>query len=191
MIARQGLPVHLACRVRVVSEAGCYARRSRSPSARSIRHAWITDVIRQVHAASRETYGIRRVHAELTLGRGVAIGSMHRQWSRHLPRIRSSPNACSSQPTGATAYGFDTRGNRVSQVSSSGSAVCDAYDQADRLTMITSGTGASCTSPTTVGTYTYNGSGLRMSKTVGSTSTQFVWNLYGSLSLPVRDGADA
>ena len=30
--------------------------------------------VRQVHAASRETYGIRRVHAELTLGRGIAIG---------------------------------------------------------------------------------------------------------------------
>jgi putative transposase len=42
--------------------------------ARAIRHAWLTDVIREVHAASRETYGSRRVHAELTLGRGIAVG---------------------------------------------------------------------------------------------------------------------
>ena len=62
--------MQVACRVLEVSEAGYYARRSRSPSARSIRHAWITDVIRQVHAASRETYGIRRVHAELTWDAG-------------------------------------------------------------------------------------------------------------------------
>jgi len=74
MIVRHGLPAQLACRVVAVSESGYYARRSRSPSARAIRHAWITDVIQQVHTTSRETYGIRRVHAELTLGRGIAIG---------------------------------------------------------------------------------------------------------------------
>lgn len=34
----------------------------------------MTELIRQVHVASRETYGVRRVHAELTLGRGIAIG---------------------------------------------------------------------------------------------------------------------
>ncbi len=92
--------MQLACRVLVVSEAGYYARRSRSPSARSIRHAWITDVIRQVHAASRETYGIRRVHAELTLGRGIAIGHqavellMHRAGVQGIsgrPRFRRVP----------------------------------------------------------------------------------------------------
>jgi YD repeat-containing protein len=93
----------------------------------------------------------------------------------------ASANACGSPPTGATAYGYDTRGNRTSAVASTGSATCDAYDQADRLTTITSGTGSSCTSPTTVGTYTFNGSGLRMSKTVGSTTTDFAWNLSGSL----------
>ena len=71
-MARQGLPVQLACRVLEVSESGYYARRSRAPSARAIRHAWITDVIRQVHAASRGTYGVRRVHADLTLGHGIA-----------------------------------------------------------------------------------------------------------------------
>src|SRR5207249_2284656 len=51
-----------------------YARRSRAPSPRSIRHAWLTDVIRQVHAVSRGIYGIRRVHAELTLGRSITVG---------------------------------------------------------------------------------------------------------------------
>jgi putative transposase len=96
LIARQGLPVQLACRVLTVSEAGYYARRSRPPSARSIRHAWITDVIRQVHAASRETYGIRRVYAELTLGRGIAIGHqavelLMRRAGVQGPRFRRVP----------------------------------------------------------------------------------------------------
>lgn len=39
-----------------------------------MRHAWLTDVIRQVHVDSRGTYGSRRVHAELTLGHGLLVG---------------------------------------------------------------------------------------------------------------------
>jgi len=35
---------------------------------------WLTDQIRAVHAASRGTYGARRVHAELTLGLGLQVG---------------------------------------------------------------------------------------------------------------------
>lgn len=45
----EGLPAQLACRVLGVSESGFYAWRSRSPSARAIRHAWLTDVITEIH----------------------------------------------------------------------------------------------------------------------------------------------
>ena len=70
----EGCPAQVACRVLGVSESGYYARRRRAPSPRTIRHAWLTDLIRQVHADSRGTYGARRVHAELTLGRGILVG---------------------------------------------------------------------------------------------------------------------
>ena len=73
-MAAEGLPVQVCCRVLEVSQAGYYAWRSRPPSPRAIRHAWLTEVIRQVHTASRQTYGSRRVHAELTLGRGITVG---------------------------------------------------------------------------------------------------------------------
>jgi putative transposase len=33
----------------------------------------LTDAIREIHAASRGVYGARRVHAELTLGRGLQV----------------------------------------------------------------------------------------------------------------------
>ena len=56
-----------------VSESGYYEALRRAPSVRVIRHAWLTDQIRDVHAVSRGTYGARRVHAELTLGRGLAV----------------------------------------------------------------------------------------------------------------------
>jgi hypothetical protein len=74
VIVASGLPANVACRILGVSAAGYYAWLVRPPSQRSIRHAWLTDVITQVHADSRETYGALRVHAELTLGHGITVG---------------------------------------------------------------------------------------------------------------------
>ena len=74
MMAAQGLPRQVCCRVLAVSESGYYAWPGRAPWARAIRHAWLTDAIGQVHADSRQTDGSRRVHAELTLGRGISVG---------------------------------------------------------------------------------------------------------------------
>jgi transposase InsO family protein len=72
-MASEGLPVQAACRLLGVAESGYYLWRSRPPSQRAIRHAWLLDQIRGVHAASRGTYGARRVHAELTLGLGIRV----------------------------------------------------------------------------------------------------------------------
>jgi transposase InsO family protein len=47
---------------------------NRPPSPRAIRHAFLTDLIRQIHRDSRGTYGARRIHAELTLGHQLAVG---------------------------------------------------------------------------------------------------------------------
>lgn len=73
-MAEEGLPAQLACRVLGVSESGFYAWRSRSPSARSIRHVWLTDLITEIYQNSQGRYGARRVHAELRLGRGILVG---------------------------------------------------------------------------------------------------------------------
>ncbi len=68
------LSTQVACRVLGVSQSGFYDWRSRPPSARSIRHAWLTDIISQIHQQSRGTYGARRVHAELTMGHRITVG---------------------------------------------------------------------------------------------------------------------
>ncbi len=74
MIAADNLPVQVACKVVGVSESGYYEHLKRAPSERSIRHAMLTDLITQIHVDSYGIYGGRRIHAELTLGRGVIVG---------------------------------------------------------------------------------------------------------------------
>jgi transposase InsO family protein len=73
-VAGEGLPAQAATRVLDVTDAGYYAWRSRGPSARAVRHALVTETIRQVHLAFRGNYGYRRVHGELTVGRGLIVG---------------------------------------------------------------------------------------------------------------------
>jgi transposase InsO family protein len=73
-MAAEDLSVKLACRVLSVSESGYYAQHDRPPSARALRHAYLTELIGRIHLDSRGTYGARRVHAELTLGQGLEVG---------------------------------------------------------------------------------------------------------------------
>ncbi len=63
--------VRTLCRALRVSPSGYYAARSRPPSARDERQSSLTTKIRDVHLASRETYGAPRVHAELSI-QGIA-----------------------------------------------------------------------------------------------------------------------
>ena len=100
-MAAESMPVQVACKVLGVSESGFYQNRKRAPSERSVRHAMLTDLITQIHVESHGIYGGRRVHAELTLGRGVVVGhnqvqllmrraglvgiTGRRRWKRILP----------------------------------------------------------------------------------------------------------
>jgi transposase InsO family protein len=101
--------VQVACRVLEVSESGYYARRGRAPSARTIRHAWLTDLIHLVHADSHETYGVRRVHAELRLGRSVTVGHQ----AVELLMRRAGIHGISGRPKYRRIPGVATAGDRV------------------------------------------------------------------------------
>ena len=57
-----------------VSVSGYYAWRGRPPSERTLRHAWLSGEIVDVHKASAGTYGALRVTAELRYGRGITVG---------------------------------------------------------------------------------------------------------------------
>ncbi len=89
----EGLPVEVICRVVGVSVSGFCAWRKRKPSARSVRHALIADVVRVVHAESRQTYGARRVHAELVLERRMTVVHPGRLRTAGTPPQRQSVGA--------------------------------------------------------------------------------------------------
>jgi putative transposase len=62
------LPIATMARVFGVSEAGYYAWRQRPPSAHAVADKMLLKRLRTIHASSRQTYGVPRVHAELHAG---------------------------------------------------------------------------------------------------------------------------
>jgi transposase InsO family protein len=70
-LAASGVLAAVACRVLRVSTSGYYEWRGRAPSLRAVADAALTVRIKEIHATSRGTYGVPRVHAELRLGCGV------------------------------------------------------------------------------------------------------------------------
>ena len=70
----QRFPLAVTCRVLRVSTSGYYEWRFRRPSARDVDDAHTIDTIRELHRLARGTYGVRRLHAELFLGRQLRIG---------------------------------------------------------------------------------------------------------------------
>jgi putative transposase len=67
-------PIATMCRVLGVSTSGFYAWRVRPPSVRALADGDLTEVIREVHARSRETYGYRRIRAELVDTHAMSVG---------------------------------------------------------------------------------------------------------------------
>ncbi|GAA1000281.1 hypothetical protein JOE66_002529 [Subtercola frigoramans] len=78
-----GYRAKVCCRLLGVSSPGYYRYRHRPLSPTQMRRQGLTGLIREVHTASRQTYGSRRVHAELTLG-------MHIQVSERLVAVLMS-----------------------------------------------------------------------------------------------------
>jgi transposase InsO family protein len=72
-LADAGLSTKACCRTLGVSSPGYYKYKHRPIAPTQMRRIWLTSLIREVHTASRGTYGSRRVHAELTLGMGVHV----------------------------------------------------------------------------------------------------------------------
>ena len=67
-------PVSLMCRVLDVNRTSLHDWERRPPSDRALYDAFLLEKIKAIHAASDGTYGAPRVHAELRLEHGIAVG---------------------------------------------------------------------------------------------------------------------
>ena len=74
-MAAQGCPVAVTCRVVGMSRSGFYDRVGRVPSARTARDAQMLELVQWSHERSLGTYGAPRIHADLTMERGVSCGT--------------------------------------------------------------------------------------------------------------------
>jgi RHS repeat-associated protein len=92
-------------------------------------------------------------------------------------------NANRMTSAGGQTYSWDANGN-LQTISSGGNAVKTfTFDDANRLTNLAITGGAAYS-------YTYNGAGDRVTQTVGSTTTQYLLDLNGSLSQVLSDGTN-
>ncbi|WP_407675238.1 transposase [Nocardia puris] len=74
----------------------------------------LAETIRAIHAASRGCYGVRRMHAELTIGMGIEVGSgqVHSNMKRsspHGPSAVESPRPAWSVRWGQSAMATTMR----------------------------------------------------------------------------------
>lgn len=67
-------PISLMCRVLGVNRTSFHDWERRPPSDRALADAWLVEKIKAIHARSKETYGARRIHAELRLEHGIRVG---------------------------------------------------------------------------------------------------------------------
>ncbi|AFC47816.1 putative transposase [Mycobacterium intracellulare MOTT-02] len=70
-----GAPVDRCCKVLGITRQNYYKHKRTPTTPTQLRRQWLTGLIREVHVASRGTYGYRRIHAELTLGMGITVCS--------------------------------------------------------------------------------------------------------------------
>jgi RHS repeat-associated protein len=96
--------------------------------------------------------------------------------------IRPSASVIRSATSGSEGvtrhYTYNARGDRIGESATDGTTLALGYDQADRLV----GVGSTIA-------YAYNGDGLRVSKTVGGVTTQFVWNQAEAMPELLQDGS--
>jgi RHS repeat-associated protein len=93
------------------------------------------------------------------------------------------------RPSTPATYTYDSRGDRTAVTPPGGSAATTyVYDQANRLSAFTGGSGSSAT-------YSYDGDGLRMAKTVVSgavpVTTSFAWDESGGMPQLLSDGVNS
>jgi RHS repeat-associated protein len=93
-------------------------------------------------------------------------------------QLQTATTVNGSAQTQKYTYNYDSNGNRTKRTDMSSAVSTYGWDQANRLTSF----GSSAT-------YSYNGDGLRMGKTVSNVAEPFVWDIGEGLPLVIGDGS--
>ncbi|MEQ0559677.1 RHS repeat-associated core domain-containing protein [Amycolatopsis sp. NEAU-NG30] len=130
----------------------------------------------QLTAEGSTTYGVDAADNPTKVGAATQAFDPAGRLCWTLPAGSVANPACGTVPSGATAYTSDSQGGRKTAGSTT-----FAYDQAERLTAFTGAASA---------TYSYDGDGLRVAKTVGGTTATFVWDAERTPNI-LTDGTNA
>ena len=116
IVAQLGVEGHglkFCCRLLGVAPSGFFRWRSKPPSARDIRRAWLGDLIVRIWESSRRTYGKRRIRAELEDAYGE-VGNLKlvtRVMREH--GISGLPKRRRHKPSGSNRYTASDLANRA------------------------------------------------------------------------------
>src|SRR5215210_8609849 len=61
------------CRALEVNRTSFHDWERRPPSDRALEDAWLTEKMKQIHAANRGVYGAPRIHVELRMAHGIRV----------------------------------------------------------------------------------------------------------------------
>ncbi|TFH71287.1 RHS repeat-associated core domain-containing protein [Cellulomonas sp. HD19AZ1] len=102
--------------------------------------------------------------------------------ARQLQSLTAPASSPGGDPS-TTTYSYDARGNRLTATTGSGddaSSVEHVYDQANRLTSVTTADG-------TATSYTYGPGGLRATATTGTATEHYTWDTLAGVPLLLAD----
>ncbi|MFV0318220.1 MAG: RHS repeat-associated core domain-containing protein [Microthrixaceae bacterium] len=134
-------------------------------------HSWDYDTLERLTTQdTATTWGYDNADNPTTLGSTEQVFNTANQLCSTAP----TTGTCTTPAPGATSHTYDNRSNLTTITPPAPATPTTlTYDQANRLTAHS----------TANATYTYNPDGLRTSKTVNTTTTEFTWDKTGGLPM--------
>ena len=145
---RASYKIATMCRVLGVSTSGYYGWRGREPSVRAQQDALLLARIRAIHKRSRSTYGVPRVHAQLS-AQGTHVGGkriarlMHKAGLQGVSVARNTGRRSVMKRFGQLLIWW----NETSRPRPESTVGSGHYLHPDRLRIPLSGRGARCLQP--------------------------------------------
>jgi putative transposase len=103
-LGAEGHGLKFSCRLLGISASGFFTWRSKPPSAREIRRAWLTDLVVRIWEDSRRSYGKRRIRAELADAYGEVVNHKLIRKIMRQQGISGLPKRKRHKPSGSNRY---------------------------------------------------------------------------------------